>query len=145
MWFGDIYLKPLYLLAIIAAVILIAVIFIVKKLIGIVITAIILCVFVFGGNKFLLNEQAKSVAQYMDMGKNAANMGLEKIQNLINKEDLSVRDDEVKMKIDGKWYDMDFIKKHLSFKNGSAYVNINGTDIKVESEAIYKFLGEIFR
>ena len=145
MWFGDVYLKPFYLLAIIAAVILIAVIFIVNKLIGIIITAIILCVCVFGGNKLMLNQQANSVAQYLDMGKNAANIGIEKIKSMINKEDLSVKDDEVKMKINGEWYDMGYIKNHLTFQNGNAYVNINGENIKIESEAIYKFLGEFFR
>lgn len=143
MWIGDLYIKPLHLLILVAAIVLIAVIFIIKKLICVIITAIILIVFIVGGNKFILDNQANSVSDYYKLGKKWLDIGKDKITELISEENISVKDGKVKIKLNGKWYDADYIKDNMTVNGDNVSVNIDGGNIPIKSEAISKFLGEL--
>ncbi len=145
MWLGDFYIKPLHLLLIIAAVILIAVIFIVKKLIAVIITFVILGICVLGGNKLMIKNQAENIANYLDAGKDLAGIGINKIKSLISKEDLSIKDNEVKVKLDGEWLNLDKIRENIIIEGEEVFVKLGDKKIKVETDSLKKLLGEIAR
>lgn len=139
MWFGDFYVKPLYLLIAIAAIILIAVIAIVRKLIVAVIVAVILAVAVYGGNMTIVKSQAQKFAQYVDIGKNS----FKDIAKLVQGSNVRLTDGVPKVRLDGTWYNFETVKDNLHKAGDRLIFERDGKKVTIQDQDLIRFFESV--
>lgn len=141
MWFGDLYIKPLYLMIALAVIITVVVIIVVKKLIAILVTVVILAVAVYGGDSIISKMQMEQLSGYIDVGKEKVGQ----VKDWIQGQDIKVNDGDPELRIDGTWYRYEAIRDQIRTDGNGYTLQLNGRDIPVESEDVKNFLRTVER
>lgn len=132
-------METMHILMIIAAIVLIAVIALIRKIIAIVITIVILGVILVGADKVLSNKQKTAVVSFLNKGKDR----VISLVKEINSDDIKTENDKTSVHIKDKWYGLESIKNNIEYKEDGIYLKKDGKEIKITSGGVIEFFNRL--
>lgn len=142
MWISDFYVKPLYILIAVAIIIFIIILKIATSFIFKLISLIFLIAVVFSANGYIKSKNITEFAQtFYDKYKDT--ISIDKIKSLFNTGDIFEKDDEIQIRLNGKLYPLEEVKKTFYSRDGKHYTVVNNEEIEIKCSKVANLIKDL--